>query len=638
MSGESRRISSLLCGHLAAGIVVGTLFGLAYFALEPLKEYSGRYELLGAPLSRILGVYLLFGLSAGLIAGLAGAAAGAALGRGRGAGGFVPAYAAFFAALLFFMHGVRNYSRFRFEHVAVSRDGVKFLAVFAVLLAAGILLSRVLERRRVFGGVAPRAGWIAVAFCAALVLGVQGYASYRENRVPALAAGSEPSGPNVVFVLLDALRADHVSAYGYPRQTTPVIDSLAREGVLFRNARSHGNRTIISVPSIFTSLYPSFHGTVGRGDKVRALGDEYTTIAETFRSAGYATVGLMSNVYLKTGYGLGQGFDTVERFYAERYLLGLYKLLRHVGVVERPRYAVALHPDAEEVTESGLRRLRNLEGKPFFLYAHYMDTHHPYTPPPPYDTMFGEDDPGPGPQDLFRKTTRWLKGSASDSLSTREIEKLKDYYDGSIRRADEQIGRLVDAARKASGKRDLVVVVTSDHGDEFLEKGRFHHENLLIEELIRVPLVFWSSGGLARGTEVRTLVRHVDLLPTLADLIGAETPAGIAGRSLASMLRGGTDTAEVESFAEGDYCASLNRGDWKMMLVDSTGTFRLYNLSSDPGEKKDLAGTAGDVYIEMRTRLAQYMAEAKAAREAAGAAETQADEETVRKLRALGYM
>jgi arylsulfatase A-like enzyme len=267
-----------------------------------------------------------------------------------------------------------------------------------------------------------------------------------------------------------------------------------------------------------------------------------------------------------------------------------------------------------------------------------MDTHHPYSPPPPYDSMFGAGGAAPPPLDLFRKTTRSLRGSAADSLSAGEIAKLKDYYDGAIRYADYEISRLVEAARSASGKRDLVVVVTADHGDEFYEHGRFHHENLLIEELIRVPLVFWSTKGFARGSEVTSLVRHVDLLPTLSQLIGAEPPEEAAGRSLVPVLRGEPDTVRAESYAEGDYCASVSRDGWKMVMVDSTGDYHLYNLSVDPGEREDFAAKAPDVYAEMKALLSAYAERARTAREAYGTAETDADEETLRKLKALGYI
>ena len=638
MSGTPRRKAGVLGGHLSAGIALGTLFGALYFVLEPLAGFSGRYDFLGAPLSRVLGVYLLFGFVVGTLGGLVVGALSAVWGRAWGPDRYVPLYAAFLGALLVFMYAVRSHSMSRFESIPSSPEAVKFLAIFVVFLAVGFLLSRVLERGQAFGRMRPRTGWVVVVACMATVGAVFGVAAYGQNRLPPALSKADLASPNVVLIVLDALRADHVSAYGYQRETTPAIDGLARDGVLFRNARSHGNRTIISVPSIFTSLYPSFHGTVGRGKLVRPLAEDHTTIAEIFRDRGYATVGLMSNEYLKRGYGLSQGFDRLDCFYAERYLLGLYKLLRHLRVIERPRYAVSLHPNARDVTDHALDWLRLLDGRPFLLYAHFMDTHHPYAPPPPYDTMFGRYNGALKPLDLFAKTTRTLRGSGSETLSGEEIEKLKDYYDGSIRFADDQIGRLLAEAKRVSGERDLLVVVTSDHGDEFFEHGRFHHENLLIEELIHVPLVFWSSKRFARGVEIRSLVRHVDILPTLADLIGAESPPGVAGRSLVPMLEGDTDTVDVESFAEGDFCASLSRGGWKMMMVDSTGVFQLYDVSKDPLEREDLSAAAPEVYEQMRARLVEYVEKAKTARERAKTMETEADEETVRKLRALGYM
>jgi arylsulfatase A-like enzyme len=639
MSGESRKAAEIFGGHLGVGIVVGTLFGFAYFVLEPLVEYAGRYDALGATLPRILGVYLLFGLAAGALSGIAGGVVGAVFGRRWGPDRLGPVYAAFFAGVLVFMYAVRHYSRTRFQRILTSPDALKFIGILALLVAAGIVASKVLDRKRLLGRMGRRTGLGVVLACVVLVAGVQGFAVYRENLPPGGRPAAAADGPNVMLILLDALRADHVGAYGYARETTPTIDRLAKDGVLFLNARSHGNRTIISVPSIFTSLYPSFHGTIGRGVVMRPLAEEHTTIAEVFHARGYATVGLMSNIYLKKGYGLGQGFDALERFYSDRYLLGLYKLLRHLRVIERPKYAVALHPDAQEVTDRGVHRLRTLRGRPFFIYAHYMDTHHPYNPPAPYDTMFVErGSMGPLPLDLFRKTTRALRGTAADSLSAIEIQRLKDYYDGSIRYADDQIARLVDEARRVSGRRGLVIVVTSDHGDEFFEHGRFHHENLLIEQLIRVPLVFWSTEGFARGSKITSLVRHVDILPTLADLIGAQTPSEAMGRSLVPLLRGEPDTVHVDSYAEGDFCTALTSDGWKIEMVDSTGTFHLFHVAVDPLEKEDLAATAPAVFDGMRTRLSEYMKEAKAARDAAAATGTQVDEETVRKLRALGYI
>jgi arylsulfatase A-like enzyme len=635
--GTTRRPPAL-GAHLSAGAVVGTVSGAVYFVLEPLLGFWGRYDFLGAPLSRILGVYLLFGFAVGAVVGLVGGAASALRGREWNANRSVPVYAAVIGALIVLMYVTRNRPMSRFQAVPSLADVAVFLSIAGGFLAAGTLGARAFERRPVFGRANRRAGWMAVAGCVAAIAAAHIVAGVRENRWAPAASGKAPAGPNVVLVLLDALRADHVSAYGYRRETTPVIDGLAREGVLFRNAHSHGNRTIIAVPSIFTSLYPSFHGAIGRGEIVKPLAEERTTIAEIFRDEGYATVGLMTNEYLKRGFGLEQGFDRIDPFYAERYLLGLYKLLRHLHVVERPGYAVALHANAAEVTDRALHRLRRLDQRPFLLYAHFMDTHHPYAPPPPYDSMFGRVEGAPGPAELFAKTRRALSPSGGETLSRGEVEQLENYYDGSIRFADDQIGRLLREAARVSGERELVVVITSDHGDEFFEHGLFYHNNLLYEDLIHVPLVFWSSKRFARGLEVRGLARHVDILPTLSALIGAGPPPGVAGRSLLPVLEGEPDTADVESFAEGDFCASLSHGGWKMMMVDSTGAFHLYDVSRDPDEREDLSAAAPDVYERMKAKLSEYVQAAAAERRRSGAAQAKADEETVRKLKALGYM
>ena len=170
------------------------------------------------------------------------------------------------------MYGVRHHSRYLFRPLTEWAEAAKFLAVLVVLLAAGVVLSRVLAKRRVLARAGSRAGWV---FSAPSWFSLSwSRCSHRPGRVhiPRGAGGAEPREPDVVVILLDALRADHLSAYGYPRETAPSIDGLAhRDGVLFRNARSHGNRTILSVPSIFTSLYPSFHRNHrNRGKKTSA--------------------------------------------------------------------------------------------------------------------------------------------------------------------------------------------------------------------------------------------------------------------------------------------------------------------------------------------------------------------------------
>ena len=627
--------AKIFAGHLSVGLVFGTLLGVIYFGVDPLRVFWGRYEYLGASLARVLEVYLLFGLVLGGMFGLAFGALGALVRRWAEPERYVAFYVGLLAFVLIVAYTTRNYSVRGILSIPVSSHGVWFLLALAGSMGLGYLLSNVLVRSRAFRrfGIPQTAALVVVCLFAVVV--VHALADRQEGYLPPNRAAPDFEGPNVILIVLDAFRPDHVSAYGYDRKTTPTMDRLSGEGVLFENAHSHGNRTIISMPAVFTSLYPSFHGAIGRGTLMRPLGFEHTTMAEVFQKRGYTTVGLMNNVYLKSKFGLVRGFTRVEEYHFDRFHLGVYKTLRHLGVIERPKYVVNVYPDADEVTDAAIRWVQRFKSRPYFMYVHYMDTHHPYAPPPPYDTVFGSGTVGHSPMELYKKTTHMIRYGPSIELDDVELAKLKDYYDGSIMFADHEIGRLLAEVERFSQGRETIVVVTADHGDEFLEHGSLYHTNLVYEELIHVPLIVWSSERFTRGARIRPLVRHIDLLPTLAELIGADVPAQAMGRSLVPLLEGKTDSFDVESFAEGDFCTSLNRGSWKIMRVDSTDSYHLFDLSRRPREKWDLSGLRRDVYSQMHAQLLEYI---ERAGEVKKEWEAEADEDTIRELKALGYL
>ncbi len=632
----SRPVSRVFAGHALAGMIFGLLMGFAYFIIEPFLGFSGRWEYLGMSLPGLLEIYLLFGVITGFVAGLIFGIFSSLLRRFDNPDLYVPFYAAGAIFAVVVLYTIRNYSMSRLRSTPMSMQGVMFIALLVVLLFAAFIFARSLRKRNLFSRIGGRLG-AGIAVGGIILFAAAHFAAGRaESHLPAeKAAAAGLDGPNVVMIVLDALRADHLSIYGYGRETSPNIDRLAREGVMFSNAHSQGNRTIIAMPALFTSLYPSFHGAIGRGKLMRPLPHDHTTIAEMFSSKGYTTVGLMNNVYLKTKFNLTQGFDRLEEFYAERYNLGLYKFLRHSGIIERPRFAVNVHPDADEVTDVALQWLDRLEDRPFFMYVHYMDTHHPYAPPPPYDTLYGKTGDVPTPMGLFKTTTQLLRSDRLDELKDIELEKLVDYYDGTIRIADDEIGRLIERVVVASGDRETIVVITADHGDEFMEHGSLYHNNLVIEELIHVPLIFWSSKSFQRGNRVDCLVRHVDVLPTLGDLAGADIPAEAEGRSLVPLLDGEITSIEVESISEGDFCTALSVGNWKIMRVDTTDSFLLFDIDETPRETRDLSKTHPDEYERMHARLFEYLKKAKELRKAM---EAEADEDTIRALKALGYI
>jgi arylsulfatase A-like enzyme len=625
----------ILGAHFCTGLIAGFVLSAAYFGLEVYLGCLGKHYYLGASLLRILFVYVAFGLTVGTLSGVVAGVVCGCRSRCSDPAKFVPSHIVFLIFVFAIMYLTRGYTVARLRSIPKSMDIIWFGLLLVGLIAVGLLVSRSLSGRRAFGRLGTNNVLPLAIFCVIVAGAIQVLADRVEGYLPPPRENLKIQGPNVVLIVLDALRADHLSSYGYQRDTSPNIDKLAKEGVLFLNAHSHGNRTVVAMPSMFTSLYPSFHGVISQRTMMSPLPADHTTLAEIFSNNGYSTVGLMNNVYLKEQFGLVRGFDRVEEYHFGRYQLGLYKILRHLRIIDRPKFVTNRYPDADEVTDVAIRWVHRLEDRPYFMYVHYMDTHHPYAPPPPYDGEFGSKSSGPSATELYEKTTQMIRHGPSVELEDSELARLKDYYDGSVKFADHEIGRLLEEVGKSETGRETIVIVTADHGDEFLEHGSLYHTNLVFEELIHVPLIVWSSERFDRGAKVGSMARHIDVLPTLAELIGSNVPAQSMGRSLVPLLQGEPDTVEVGSFAEGDFCASLNRNNWKIMRVDSTDSFLLFDLGSIPREKEDLSELYPEVFSAMRAELENYLERARLVKKARMG---EADEETIRQLKSLGYL
>jgi arylsulfatase A-like enzyme len=369
------------------------------------------------------------------------------------------------------------------------------------------------------------------------------------------------------------------------------------------------------------------------GALMRPLAEDKTTIAEMLRDRGYTTVALMTNVHLKSAFGMTQGFDRVEEFNAACYRLSVYRVLRVMGLIERPDLAVEGRPRATEITDHALGWLGKLESRPFFLYVHYMDTHHPYRPPEEFADMFGGI--SRNPRELFMETTRFLDPDTTVTIDEQELSRLRDYYDACIRYNDYEIGRILDRIREISNDRETVVVITADHGDEFMEHGTLYHNNLLIQELIHIPLIVWAPGQVPGGQRISPLVRHIDVMPTIAQMTDAVLPDEAMGESLLPLMTGAEMDRNVSSFAEGNYCTSLIYDGWKAVYVDSTNRTHLYNLVEDPGATRDLAALEPERLQSMQEQLFEYRDRAATLRKEMEAA---SDEEVVDQLRKLGYI
>jgi arylsulfatase len=234
--------------------------------------------------------------------------------------------------------------------------------------------------------------------------------------------GCQPKrDPNVLILVIDALRPDHLGCYGYTLATSPAIDALARRGVLFADVTSLSSYTRAAVPSIFASVHPGAHGVLTQGRQVEKLSDEYTTLAEFLKARGYVTAAFAPNPSLHRSFNFNQGFD-------------LYDDDFQIGVRAQD------FDTARRINERTLRWFRANRGKPFFAYLHYRDVHAPYVPPPPYDRMF--DRPGEG----RRLTEAEYKSQPPDLRRPQRFQDLDSYrerYDGEIRYTDDHLARLL---------------------------------------------------------------------------------------------------------------------------------------------------------------------------------------------------
>ncbi len=617
---RGRALAAVNDGFIQGVLIFGTLLACEWIALAPDLRST-----LGSPLPTVISLYLLSGGVLGSAVGLFAWIAARMVSLRPARISFVALV--YVAAAFFILRTTPTQTLATFPLQLWLVVGLGIVATIVGLRWA----TRAIAVRSSHGSLRFAAVAIAMVTCTACVAWVP----LKFHHMPQRHSVSNDA-PNVVFVLVDALRADRLSCYGYGRATSPYIDQLAARGTRFTHAYSHGNRTIIAMPSLFTSIYPSYTRRVGPANWNVALPDSQTTMAEVFQHAGYSTLAMMANPYLKRPFGLTQGFDRVEEFNSGRFHLSLYRVMMGLGLVTKPHYADGLTANAKEVTDAAVAWLaRTPTHSPFFCYVHYMDVHHPYLPPFVLDQMFNTQDwlTSADPMTLYQKTVQLVQSRQQYPLNESELQRLSDLYDACIRFVDGEIARLVAAAVERNGRK-TIVVITSDHGDEFQEHGLLYHNNVVTEELIRVPLVIWRTGD-NEPRRVDDLVRHIDVLPTLAEIVRAPLPARAIGASLLPLMRGERDESPRVSIAEGDYCSALVEPGWKVMRVDTTDADTMYDLVADPVGMRDIAGLHPERFGLMRDSLDLYFHGVPALQ---SHEPTEVDAATLRQLRALGYI
>lgn len=404
-----------------------------------------------------------------------------------------------------------------------------------------------------------------------------------------------PSPLNVLLISLDTLRADRLGCYGYDRPTSPTIDwKLAVQGTLFQRAYSQYPQTFGSHMTLLTGLYPCAHGLPGPKGAKRALSGDVDSLAELLRAAGYRTGAVTEGGYVNASVGFARGFGSFTEFMR----------LSREGF---PAGMVA------ETFGNGARWIAREQDRPWFLFLHTYQVHEPYQPPPGYAERVVQQS---GPF------------------------KPSDLYDGEIRYTDEKLADLLAFLDTSGLAEKTLLIVTSDHGEQFGERGQRGHGNSLYNVLLHVPLIMRAPGILPAGRRIGEVVGLIDVLPTVLDVLGLPAHAAAQGRSLAPLWNGHPLPART-LFAEEDAYVLLVAAfapPYKWIFSTNGGATQAFDLMRDPNETRDLASALGDrgepVLAEFRSMCAA------GAREPTPAPpmDQSVREKLNAQLRALGYV
>ena len=431
---------------------------------------------------------------------------------------------------------------------------------------------------------------------------------------------------NVVIILIDALRRDHVGVYGYSRDTTPNIDRFAGESLVFENAISPSYWTCPSIASLFSMLYPTVHGLTGLTPEgyengTNALDDNLVTFAEILSENGYATGAFVASPCICRDLQFDQGFEVFDP----------------IGSEAKPR--------ADEVNRKAVAWIEDNRDRPFFAYLHYMDVHGPYEPPEPYETHFKS-----GQARLMSKADVSRLGylSAGRENDNWDLNYYLDRYDGEIRYLDQEFGQLIEALKRRELFDNSLIVVTSDHGEAFFEHGFCDHGMTLYNEEISIPLIVKLPSTISRTGKAGGYANLLDLSFSILEFLGCQPPYEVDGIDIldhSSETAGNGRRMFSEEMAEkfkGPPKVVMLEGEMKFHYQPHTGEVcEIYNVLNDPGESNNLVDTlrrraeTGREILDRRMR--QQMRKRRSLGLEGHSTEIR-DSEKYDKLKALGYI
>ena len=468
---------------------------------------------------------------------------------------------------------------------------------------------------------------------------------------PLLTTKAVKNRPNVLLYMIDTLRADHASVYGYTRETTPLLKKLGAQGLVFDDCQVQATWTKPSVASLLTSLYSFTHGIIQNHDTIPKGA---TTLAEQLRAAGYVTAGIVANPFGGRLSGLERGFDYLSEW----------------AVIQRNRKdAEDRGTDSAAVNKIVFPWLEQHRNEPFFLYAHTTDPHAPYRPPAGFEEKFAN----PAETARFNTTYKSLVdkreygGGAvvSRAVCTRAgidpnrfIQRAIDRYDGEVLHNDWRLEQLIDKLKQLGILDNTLIIVVSDHGEEFLEHGWTAHGQSLYQELTHGVFVMWNPKLIPTPRRVAEPVQLIDVMPTVLDLLGLKVPDMVQGQSLAAFANGGhfqrRGPVMTSRYASphahglvpenGTDTVALLDSDWKLIYRDKgkqvgLSKVELYDRRTDRGEAKNVASQYPQEVSRMTTEIGKWLDAEKQIKSFLGSgAKATMDQKTLEHLRSLGYI
>jgi arylsulfatase A-like enzyme len=460
----------------------------------------------------------------------------------------------------------------------------------------------------------------------------------------------------VILIWTDTLRKDHLTTYGYSRQTSPNIDALAKQGVKFADAIAQATWTKVATPAMMTSLYPTTNTVRNFYDR---LPSSATTMAEVFYNAGYATINYCGNLFTGKFTNLHQGFEEVNEDVS----------------LSDPTSS----KNSRESVDKFLPWLESHKSIPFFAFLHLYDPHDPYKPKAPYDTFWADPTRDKQQEVELKKIVdaiddplmRLFKMPSKDEFQKAGIDPKPfiqynvDLYDGSIRGMDTEIGRLIEKLKELDLDKKTMIVIAGDHGEEFLDHGKTFHGQSLYGELTDVTLIFWAPQFLPKNKVVPETVEMVDLMPTILELCNLRGPKEMQGESLVPLLKRNADahSAEASEWHERpaiseradtgeetnapppfNYEAySIISGPWKLIhhvkRKEGQAEFELFDRRNDPYDHHDVAANYPEMVQKLSREINLWKQHAEAVKLKSDSETTQnMTTEEIERLRALGYI